>query len=352
MSANRRAGARGPSQATKLVEIAEGLLFWHTPDREPWVTFESSGHLENWPTRSRAFRRYLAKQFYQREETAPSPQALISALSVLEGQAVHDGIENQVYTRVAGVAGDPSFYIDLCDKDWQAIEISLLGWQVTPSHKVPFIFRRAPGMKTLPVPEPGGSLDELRPFINVKSNDDFVLVVSWLVGAFRPSGPYPVLCLHGEQGSAKTTVARFLRSLIDPNRASLRSCPRDDRDLVISARNGWVIALDNLSQLAPWTSDALCRMSTGGGYVTRALFTDDEEVIFDAQRPILLTGINELATRSDLLDRSIVVTLPPIPEKSRQAEGRPSSRFRGSAPAAVRGAPRRRCECELTVRRT
>jgi hypothetical protein len=140
------------------------------------------------------------------------------------------------------------------------------------------------------------------------------------LSAYRPGGPYPVLIEHGEQGSAKTTTARILRELVDPSTAPVRSEPRDARDLMIAATNGWLICYDNLSHLQPWLSDALCRLSTGGGFSTRELYTDQDEVIFDAKWPSLLTGIEELATRGDLLDRSIIVYLPRIPEEKRQLE--------------------------------
>ena len=89
---------------------------------------------------------------------------------------------------------------------------------------------------------------------------------------------------------------------------------------MIAATNGWIIPLDNLSHLSPWLSDALCRLSTGGGFSTRELYSDFEEVIFDCQRPVILTGIEEVATRGDLLDRSLIVTLPNIPEERRRPE--------------------------------
>jgi hypothetical protein len=144
--------------------------------------------------------------------------------------------------------------------------------------------------------------------------------VGWLVGAFHPRGPYPVLILHGEQGSAKSTTARMLRSLVDPSLAPGRSQPREPRDLMIAATHGWVCAFDNLSSLPDWFSDGLCRLSTGGGFSTRSLYTDDEEIIFEAKRPVILNGIEELATRSDLLDRALVVELPRIKDEQRLSE--------------------------------
>lgn len=169
-------------------------------------------------------------------------------------------------------------------------------------------------------PVPGGTLKDLRRFVNVGSEGDWILLVAWLLGAMSPHGPFPVLILHGEQGSAKSTTAHVLKMLVDPNTAPLRSEPRDVRDLMIAAKNGWVVAFDNLSYLHPWLSDAICRLATGGGFATRELYSDTDEVIFEAKRPVILNGIEEIATRSDLLDRAVIVELPQIPEDKRRDE--------------------------------
>jgi hypothetical protein len=157
--------------------------------------------------------------------------------------------------------------------------------------------------------------------------DTWRLVVGWLVATLRPQGPYPALALFAEQGAGKSTTGRLLRALIDPNAAPLRAEPRDGRDLMIAANNSWCLAFDNLSHMPPWLSDALCRLSTGGGFATRELYTDQDEMIFDAQRPALLTSIEEVASRSDLLDRCLVVWLPAIPEDRRLPEAKLFSEF-------------------------
>jgi hypothetical protein len=257
----------------------------------------------------------LQRLYYTDTENTPSAQAVQDALGILQGKALFDGPEHRVYLRVALHQG--KVYLDLGDKDWRAVEIDTDGWKVID--KAPVMFRRAKAMLPLPVPVQGGSLAELRRFVNV-TDEDWPLVPSWLLKALYPDGPFPVLCLHGEQGSAKTTTARALRSLVDPNTAPVRAGPREERDLAIAANNGAVIALDNVSYLSPWLSDALCRLSTGGGFSTRTLYENDEETIFDGQRPVILNGIEEVVTRSDLLDRSLLVTLPTIPEANRKTE--------------------------------
>src|SRR5262249_22105771 len=84
--------------------------------------------------------------------------------------------------------------------------------------------------------------------------------------------------------------------------------------------NSWVLCYDNLSSVPSWLSDGLCCMSTGGGFSTRELYANDEEAIFAASRPVLLTSIEDVATRGDLLDRAILLSLPPIPDDRRVQE--------------------------------
>ena len=92
------------------------------------------------------------------------------------------------------------------------------------------------------------------------------------------------------------------------------------RDLAIAASNGWLLAFDNVSRIQDWTSDALCSLSTGGGFSTRELYSDGDEKIFDYQRPVILNGIGDIVSRPDLLDRSIILRLPVIPEHRRRQE--------------------------------
>ncbi len=175
-------------------------------------------------------------------------------------------------------------------------------------------------MQPLPAPVRGGSVEALRAFLNVGGDSDFVLVVAWTLAVLREKGPYPVIVLSGEQGSAKSTFCAILRALLDPNTAPLRALPRDDRDLFIAATNGYVLTFDNVSGLPAWISDTLCRLATGGGFAVRQLYTDQDEVLFDATRPVVLNGIEDIVTRPDLADRAIFLTLEPILEERRRPE--------------------------------
>ena len=175
-------------------------------------------------------------------------------------------------------------------------------------------------MLAIPLPEPGGSIDDLKRYANVRDEDDWKLLVVWMISSLRPRGPYPVLVIHGEQGTGKSTLSRVLRELLDANACPLRSEPRDKRDLAISAEHGWLQVFDNLSELKPWISDCLCRLCTGDGFSTRTLYTDQEEILFSAQRPVVINSIEELASRPDLLDRSVLLYLAPITDGERRSE--------------------------------
>ncbi|HXC67461.1 MAG TPA: hypothetical protein VN638_08580, partial [Nitrospiraceae bacterium] len=245
-----------------------------------------------------------------------------------EARAAFEGAEHATAIRIAEHQG--SIFLDLANDRWEGVEINPTGWSIVSV--LPVKFRRPKGLAPLPCPQPGGSIDLLRPFINVSQDSDWRLVLAWVLTAMRPKGPYPVLTLYGEQGSGKSTLVRVLRSLFDPNSTPLRAEPREVRDLMIGAWNAWCLALDNVSHLPPWLSDSICRLATGGGFATRELYSDQEEVLFDAQRPILLNGIQEMGGRSDLLDRSLIIYLPSIPEERRRTEANFWSEFEEARP--------------------
>jgi len=321
-------GGRGPTQADILIDLAQTAELFHTPDGTGYADLDLNGHRETWPIRAKGFRRWLARRFFEATQGAPSSEALQSALNVIEAKAHFDAPERIVHIRVGGLDG--RLYLDLGDDTWQAVEIDAAGWRVIDNP--PVRFRRAAGMQALPAAVNGGSIETLRSFLNVQSDADFVLVVAWALAVLRNRGPYPVIVLSGEQGSAKSTFSAILRSLLDPNTAPLRALPREDRDLFIAANNGHVLAFDNVSSLPAWISDTLCRLATGGGFAVRQLYSDQDEVLFDAARPVILNGIEEIVTRPDLADRAVFLTLEPIPEENRRPEAELWAAFEAERP--------------------
>lgn len=319
-----------PTLADLMVQIAfDECELVHDENKIAYARIEVDSHFETWPVRARGFRLWLRRRLREEHERSANAEAVQTAIEEVEGKAMFDGEQVAVFVRLAGCPG--TIYLDLADEKWRVVEVTASGWKVIEG-RCPVWFIRSRGMLPLPSPEAGGSIDELRPFLNVRDDADFVLLVSWLLAALCPWGPFPVLNVCGEQGSAKSTLQRLLRSLVDPNSAPLRSEPREPRDLIISATNSWVLAFDNLSGIPSWLSDAFCRLSTGGGFATRELFTNAEEAIFDAKRPLMFNGIEDVASRPDLLDRCISILLIAIDPDNRKDEKALMAQFEVARP--------------------
>ena len=296
----------GLTKGKALLSLAGAGSYFHTEDGAAFAVVPVNGHQEVCRVRSKTFREWLVRQYYNSRHEPPGKEALECAVGVLEAKAKIEMSERPVHLRVAEHNGN--IYLDLADKSWRAVEVTKSGWKVVANP--PVLFCREKGMLPLPVPEYGGSVTDLRPFLNLPDDPQWVLFVAWIMAALLPHGPYPILVLQGEQGSCKSTAARTARALVDPSTVMLRSKPREDRELFIAANNSRVLAIDNMSGIEDWLSDGLCCIATGGGYAKRENYTDTDEVILNVERPLILNGIDDIAIRPDLADRSLILTLP------------------------------------------
>lgn len=317
---------KGKSHASKLAAIvvaSKGELF-HTSLREPFVTID---HI-TMPLNSPDFVFWLARAFVQATKSMPSAKSLKEAINGLIGSALFTGCERPVFVRVAAVAD--AVFIDL---GHAIVRITGDGWSLHP-HVDEVRFVRPKGFLPLPEPVRGTrTLPELLAgVVNVQAAEGLKLITAWLVAAARGRKPYPILNIVGEQGSAKSSTCRSLRRAIDPSVADVRVTPREMRDLMIAARNTHVVSFDNLTRLDEWFVNGLCGLATGAGSATRELTTDVSEIIINAARPILLNGINDVVRRPDLLDRTVVVTLEPIPDDRRLTETETDERFAAVLP--------------------
>ena len=309
---------RTTQQSILLDAIAGQVQLFHTRNQEAFARFQREGRLETRAVDSPAFTNWLRLIFYQETGKGPSQATIGDVKGVLRAKAQFENEQRDVHIRCA--RHDDAVFVDLCDADWRQVRIDSDGWAVVSSDQSPVIFTRSDSMEALPIPADQADLDGLREILNLEQDKDFVLLVSWLLGALKPEGPFPILLLQGEQGSAKSTTARIIKSLIDPSAMPLATMSSGERDLVLMASQCWCLNFDNLSGLKTKMADALCRLSSGGGFATRKLYSDSEQKVFNAKKPVIMNGISDLATRHDLADRSIVVTLPAIHPTKRRTE--------------------------------
>jgi len=256
------------------------------------------------------------RNYYKKTGGIINRNALADAINTLAGLACHDGKEERVFLRVARYG--ENILIDLCDPTWRVVLVTPDGWQILNESPVAFI--RSGSMQPLLEPIPGkGSLAPLWKLLNV-TDAQRPLVAGVLLNGYHPEGPYFVADYVGEHGSAKSSAARIHRQLIDPSQNPLRSPPKEENDLFAQVVNNRCVALDNLSYLPSWLSDALCRVATGGGLSKRRLFTDVDETSREFKRPVIINGIEDVATRPDLADRVVQIELETIPDEARITE--------------------------------
>lgn len=299
--------------ADALVQLGrKGATFLRSTTEQAFADVMISGHRVTMPLAAE-FSDWLLYRFYLDRNKAPTAGALKSALRTLSAHARFEGEQHEVHLRTAAIDG--KIYIDLGDPEWHIVEIDGHGWRVLDD--APVRFRRTAGMKALPLPQRGGSINQLRRFVNV-DDGAFVLIVAAMTDALRPELPHPVVCLAGEEGTAKTTLLVIMRRLVDPSSVPASALVKT-RDLFVQADGALMLAFDNISSISPDISDALCMIATGSGVIRRKLFTDSELVLIGGSRSIILTSLTNPIQRSDLADRAVVLPLLKMKPESRRA---------------------------------
>ncbi|MDP3600731.1 MAG: hypothetical protein Q8R85_06115 [Bosea sp. (in: a-proteobacteria)] len=316
-----------PTDADLLLAIAEqevGFVRWQGRCYATVTTKKGQRTLQ---VRGPAFQTWLRLRFREHQGRIPPAAAVKAAITAIEDIASL-APEQPVFLRSARDGG--RIYIDLGDETGAAIEMASGQWRIVPAPPVRFV--RGNLTRPMPMPAREGGLDLLRSLLNLVDDGSFQLLATWCVAALMPEGPYPLLVIGGEQGSAKTTTAKLVHDLVDPSRLPLRALPRSERDLYISTSNTHVLAFDNISSIDDWLSDTLCKLATGGGMATRQLFTDSGEVYFEAIKPVILNSIADVVTRPDLADRAVILNLPAIAEEERLDPGAFTTLFQARHP--------------------
>ena len=267
----------------------------------------------------------------------PNDNSIRSAIALLGAIARHRGEQRTVFVRRAFHEG--KHYVDICDNRWRAIEV-LPGtdakqdnWSIVD--EPPVLFLRAPGMLALPPPmrgDPKRGIARLKAQMRTRTDDDFVIIVAFMLDALGGRGPHAVLFFTGESGSTKTTHTKMVRLLTDPHARPVRSKPKELRDVYIAAIKSGMVVYNNLSSLPEWLSDVLCVVSEGSSDSRRELFSDDDESVIFARAPIILAAINNIVTQGDLGARTLYAGLAPVPDSERKDEPELWKEFNEAAP--------------------
>lgn len=265
--------------------------------------------------RGEFFKRWLHAAYWEETAKGFSNEQFSTFAGSIEGRAYSQKNKIFLHNRIARIG--KKLYYDLGD-GINVVEINPDGYGLITNS--PVKFRRYRHQKIQVMPLAGGSLTKISPFVNLKDKYDIVLLLTYIVAVFIPDIPRGVIVCHGAQGSAKSTVLKVIRALVDPSSTPIIISPKDIGELVQISNHHYCVYLDNLSYLSEDLSDALSGLVTETGLSKRKLFTDEDDIMFYQKNAIGITGITIVPSKADLLDRSIIITLERIPEDKRRGE--------------------------------
>lgn len=326
----------GPSARKKLYDyVRDAIFLWKTPQGQPYADVQIDGKLKTWNFDSPFIDAFLREKYVRLMGGMDIPPANLieTVLKHLKSQALISESVFDPHLRV--YRKDNIIYYDLQNTLGTIVTCTSEGWEVTPKNGIKFVS----GDGMLPQVEPArdGSIELLRKYLSLNTEEDFRLIVSWLIGAIAGDDGYPILILNGGAGTAKSSTTSILRRLIDPHASERREPPKDDKDVAAIAKNAHVLAFDNLQRIPSWMSDTFCRVATGGTLSGRQYHTLHTDAGFEAIRPTILNGIPQFVEMNDLMERSILLSLPTIPPTKRRPWREIEAEFEKDRSAIVGG---------------
>lgn len=308
-----------PTQAARVLKASEKLCkeLFHDQYKTPYAAVISGDHIESLPLGSKRFKNYICGAYYEQFNSVPNHESITGAISVLKYKAEFKGPMIPLHLRVASSDGNDILY-DLTDAGWNTIRVTPEGWNI---EKSPIIFRRYSNQLAQVLPSrkyQDDIFDRFMNLLNIKDNNNKLLLKCYIIALFVPGIQKAILMLHGDQGSAKTTLQELIKTLVDPSCILTLAFPRDTNEFIQELAHNYIAYFDNVSNIPEWVSDILCRAVTGSGFSKRMLFSDDDDIIYNFKRCIGFNGINLAATKADLLDRGLIIQLSKISKDKRR----------------------------------
>jgi len=315
--AEQNGKTQGEGQSTKIVKLVldSGIDLFLNQFNEPYLALPDSEFIAE-PLNSKKTETLLYKLFWDKYSKVPGQKAVSDAINLLRGHAqFNDPVVREVHNRIGMF--DDTLYYDIGDNK-QVVKISEKGWSIET--KCPIVFQRYAHQQIQVLPQRGGNLKEILELVNITDEASQLLFLTHLPVCFIPDIPRAAFALNGAAGSAKSTQLKIMRGLIDPSATPLMTHNPDFKELIQTAAHQYVVFLDNLSYLPEKLSDALCRFVTGDAFSKRELYTSDNDVLYAFRRAVGICGVNLVATKPDLLSRSLIIKLELIPEDKRREE--------------------------------
>ena len=298
--------------------LQNNYSFWQDQVNEGYISLSPHEHLR---IASEDFKEFLQELAYKKEGKLIHSQAMQAIIQFCKWLAKQSKEKYQTFKRVGIDEGLNFIEVDLKREDGKVLRISR-DCICIDTPKLKFINNKS----SLPMPLPDVNINpkeawkDFFEIFNIHSREQLALIVSFMLKTFYPAGEYPILAILGNrEGVGKTTLAKYIIKMLDPTITPIKPCPKSIDDLLVLAKNNFLLSFDNLTHIGDSLSDALCILSTGGSLAKRQLFTDSEAVEYYLKNPVILTSIYDILKNRDLRRRSLIVELEKpikiLPEK-------------------------------------
>lgn len=117
----------------------------------------------------------------------------------------------------------------------------------------------------------------------------------------------PILYLHGNAGSGKTTLGTTIRNIFDPQAGRGAPFPTKTDDFITYTSNYDVVFFDNFTSLSDNIQNYLCHSYSGGHNVQRKKYSDNTSLNIVFKCSIILASIDIPRLRQDLISRIVFI---------------------------------------------
>ena len=154
------------------------------------------------------------------------------------------------------------------------------GWQIVENQIERLFIRYG---HELPQVEPSHKydpdvLDNFVDSLNLSNESDKIIVKVWIVSLLIPEISILMVLPTGPEGSAKTSLQKKIRRVIDPSGYDPFSISNDKTQFIQQLSHNFLCFYDNVRYEPGWLSDETCRSITGASSSKRELYTDDEDI--------------------------------------------------------------------------
>jgi hypothetical protein len=304
------------SDAQVLVRIAraQSELFMGADDNLIYATVrKGNGIADTYSVVGSEYRHWMDSRFEEESDKVPTDVAFRNATRrVCSGILDNDGPKKNVCLRSG--SHQENVYLDIRDPQRRVIRVNAAGWQIVS--EAPICFYRPSIAGALPIPVAGQRVELLREFLTMDDNA-WRLYLPALLSYMLPSRRFVILGVTGEYGSAKSTLVNITKAFVDPgSQFEYESpLPKDEKDFVVRCVHERLITLGNLTHLPGDLSNLACQLVFGVHLPYRVLYTNDDVRKIFLRRPLILSGISDVATRGDLADRYVKIQLPVLTQQ-------------------------------------